>query len=157
MCIFSQNWDFTICIIKHMYIHIICCCLAISHVQIFCNTMDCRLFCPWDFPGKNTGVGCHFPLQGIFPTQGLNPGLLHWQVDSLPPSEGKVEVKVTQLCQTLCDSMDYTVHEILQARELEWVAIPFSRGSLQPRDRTQVFCIPGRFSTSWAWEDTHIY
>ena len=34
-------------------------------------------FCPWDFPGKNTGVGCYFLLQGIFPTQGLNPCLLH--------------------------------------------------------------------------------
>ena len=45
-------------------------------------------------------------------------------------------------------------HEIRQARELEWVAIPFSRGSLQPRYWTQVFCIAGRFSTSWAWEDT---
>ena len=48
-----------------------------------------RLFCPWDFPGKNTGTGCHFFLQGIFPTQGLNPSLLcplHWQVDSLPLS-----------------------------------------------------------------------
>ena len=33
------------------------------------------LLCPWDFPGKNTGVGCHFLLQKIFPTQGLNPGL----------------------------------------------------------------------------------
>ena len=37
-----------------------------------------RLLCPWNFLGKNTGVGCHFPLQGIFPTQGLNPSLLHW-------------------------------------------------------------------------------
>ena len=36
-----------------------------------------RLFHPWDFPGKNTGVGCHFLLQKIFPTQGLNPGLPH--------------------------------------------------------------------------------
>ena len=36
-----------------------------------------RLLCPWDFPGENTGVGCHFLLQGIFPTQGLNPHLLH--------------------------------------------------------------------------------
>ena len=35
------------------------------------------LLCPWDFPGKNTGVGCHFLLQGIFQTQGWNPGLLH--------------------------------------------------------------------------------
>ena len=36
-----------------------------------------RLLCPWDFPGKSTGVGCHFLLQGIFLTQGSNPGLLH--------------------------------------------------------------------------------
>ena len=36
-----------------------------------------RLLCPWDSPGKNTGMGCHFPLQGIFPTQGLNLGLWH--------------------------------------------------------------------------------
>jgi len=36
-----------------------------------------RLLCPWDSPGKNTGVGCHFLLQGMFPTQGSNPGLLH--------------------------------------------------------------------------------
>ena len=36
-----------------------------------------RLLCPWDFPGKNPGVICHFLLQGIFPTQGLNPSLLH--------------------------------------------------------------------------------
>ena len=43
-----------------------------------------RLLCPWDFPGKNTGVGCYFILQGIFPTQILNPLLLHWQEDSLP-------------------------------------------------------------------------
>ena len=36
-----------------------------------------QLLWPWDFPGKHTGVGCHFFLQGIFPTEGLNPGLLH--------------------------------------------------------------------------------
>ena len=48
----------------------------------------------------------------------------------------QVKVKVAQLCLTLCDPMDYTVHEILQARILEWVAFPFSRGSSQPRDRT---------------------
>ena len=59
------------------------------------------------------------------------------------------EVKVVQLCLTLCDPMDYTVHGILQARILEWVAFPFSRGSFQPRDQTQVSCIAGRFFTSW--------
>ena len=42
--------------------------------------------------------------------------------------------KVAQLCPTLCDSMDYAVHGILQARILEWVAVPFSRGSSKPRD-----------------------
>ena len=42
-----------------------------------------RLLCPWDFPGKNTGVGCHFLLQGFFPTWRLNPHLLYWQADSL--------------------------------------------------------------------------
>ena len=46
----------------------------------------------------------------------------------------KVNVKVTQLCPTLCDPMGYTVNGILQARTLEWVALPFSRGSSQPRD-----------------------
>ena len=49
-----------------------------------------------------------------------------------------MKVKVAQLCLTLCDPMDYTVHGILQARILEWVTVPFSRGSFQPRDRTQV-------------------
>ena len=43
-----------------------------------CDTMDGgAYFCLWDFPDKNTGVGCHFFLQEIFPTQGLNPGLPH--------------------------------------------------------------------------------
>ena len=48
-----------------------------------------RLLSPWNFPGKNTGVGCHFLLQGIFLTQGLNSSflhLLHWQIGSLPLS-----------------------------------------------------------------------
>ena len=60
----------------------------------------------------------------------------------------KVKVKVVQLCPTLYDPMDYIVHGILQARILEWVAFPFSRGSSQPRDRIQVFCIAGRFFTN---------
>ena len=57
-----------------------------------------------------------------------------------------VKVLAAQLCLTLCDPMDYTlpgsfVHGILQATILRWVAIPFSRGSSQPRDRTWVSCI----------------
>ena len=45
-----------------------------------------RLLCPWDFPGKNTEVGCHFLLQGTSLTQGLSLCLLYWQVDSFPLS-----------------------------------------------------------------------
>ena len=60
----------------------------------------------------------------------------------------KVKVKVAQSCPTLCDPMDYIVHGILQARILEWVAFPFSRGSSQPRDQTHVSRIAGGFSTS---------
>ena len=52
------------------------------------------------------------------------------------------------VCPTLCDPMDYTIHGILQARILEWVAIPFSKGFSQPRDQTQVSRIAGRFFTN---------
>ena len=62
--------------------------------------------------------------------------------------EGLSEVKVTQSCLTLCEPMDYTVHGILQARIHEWVAFPFSRGSSQSRDQTQVCHIAGSFFTS---------
>ena len=53
---------------------------SISHVQLFAIPwiVACtRLLRPWDFLGKSTGVGCHFPLQGIFLNQGSNPGLSH--------------------------------------------------------------------------------
>ena len=62
----------------------------------------------------------------------------------------KWKVKFAQSCPILCDPVDYTVHGILQARILEWVAFPFSRGSSQPRDRTQVSHITSGFFTSWA-------
>ena len=63
--------------------------------------------------------------------------------------------EVAQPCLTLCGPMDCSppgssVHGIFQARILEWVAISFSRGSSQPRDRTQVSCIAGGFFTIWA-------
>ena len=67
------------------------------------------------------------------------------------------KVKVAQSCPTLCGPVDYTVHGILQARILKWVAFPFSRGSSQPRDRTQVSCIAGRFFTSWATREEQEY
>ena len=53
--------------------------------------------------------------------------------------------------------MDYAVHGILQARILEWVAIPFSRGSSQPRDQTQVSRTAGKFFTSWATREAREY
>ena len=68
-----------------------------------------------------------------------------------------VKVKVAQSCPTLSDPMDYTVHGILQAIILEWVAVPFFRGSSQPRDQTQVSCIAGRFFTSWATREAQEY
>ena len=68
----------------------------------------------------------------------------------------KVKVKITQLYLTLCNPMDYTVHGILQARILEWLAFHFSRGSSKPRDQTQVSCIAGGLFTSWATREAHI-
>ena len=69
---------------------------------------------------------------------------------------------ITQSCPTLCDPIDCSspeasVHGILQARTLEWVAIPFSRESSQPRGQTQISCIAGGFFTIWATREAHIY
>ena len=72
-------------------------------------------------------------------------------------------VLVAQLCLTLCNPMDcsppgFSVYGIVQARILEWIAIPFSRGTSQPRDRTLVSCIVGRFFTVWATgKSTYLY
>ena len=64
------------------------------------------------------------------------------------PRQEYWEVKLAQLYSTLCDPVDYIVHGILPVRILEWVAVPFSRGSFQPRERTQVSRIAGGFFTS---------
>ena len=66
------------------------------------------------------------------------------------------EVKVTKSCLTLCDPTDFTVHRILQARILEWIAIPFTRGSFQPRDRTQVSSTAGRYFTRGAIREAQV-
>ena len=73
----------------------------------------------------------------------------HWKV--------KVKVAQSQSHPTLCNPIDYTVHGILQARILEWVAFPFSRGSSQPRDWIQVSRIAGGFFTSWATREAQEY
>ena len=65
-------------------------------------------------------------------------------------------LKVAQSCLTLCNLMECIVHGILQARILEWIAIPFSKGSSQPRDRTQVSHIADGFFTSRATREARI-
>ena len=87
-------------------------------MRLFYDPRPTRLFRPWDFPGNNTGVGCHFLLQWIFLTQGLNLcllRLLHWQAHSLPLSllgdvqnSGSVSSvsSVAQSCPALCDPMN---------------------------------------------------
>ena len=69
----------------------------------------------------------------------------------------RLKVKVTQLCRLFSTPMDYKVHGILQARKLEWVAVPFSRGSSQPRDWTQGSHIASGFFTSWATREVQEY
>ena len=84
------------------------------------------LYSLWNSPGQNTGVGSLSLLQGIFPTQGSNPGLLH------------------------CRQIHYQLSHSGSPRILEWVAYPFSRGSSRPRNRTWASCIAGRFFTNLA-------
>ena len=98
-----------------------------------CDPLDCSppgSSVHGDSPGKNTGVGCHALLQGIFPTQGSNPGLPH--------------------CRWSLSCLSYQG----SPRILEWVAYPFSKGSSQPRNQTWISCIAGRFFTVWATRET---
>ena len=84
------------------------------------------LYSPWTSPGQNTGVGSLSLLQGIFPTQGWNPGL---------PS---------------CRWILYQLSHKGSPGILEWIAYPFSRGSSQPRNQTGVSCMAGRSFPSLA-------
>ena len=84
------------------------------------------LYSLWNSLGQNTGVCILSLLQGIFPTQGLNPGLLHYE----------------QILYQLSHKGSPSI--------LKWAAYPFSRGSSPPRYWTWVSCIAGRFFTNWA-------
>ena len=97
-----------------------------SHSVVSDSLRPRGLCSPWHSPGQNTGVSSLFLLQGIFPTQGLNPGLLH------------------------CRQILYQVSHKESPRILEWVAYPFSSWSSRPRNWTRVSCIAGRFFTNWA-------
>ena len=79
--------------------------------------------CPWDFPGKNTGVSCHFQgIWEIFPTQGLNLCLLHWQADSLPLShQGSPDLT---FCQHKLQIIFYVLHTF--SSQLQWLDIAIS-------------------------------
>ena len=73
--------------VKRRHIHVcVLACSVVSDSLVTPWIVAHQHLCPWDFPGKNIGVGFHFPLQGIFLTQGSNPRLLHGQVCSLPLS-----------------------------------------------------------------------
>ena len=111
---------------------------SLSRARLFATPwiVCTKLLRPWDFQGKSTRVGCHFLLQGIFPTQGLNPGLSHCR-QTLYHLSHQGSPKMSCCCQdasvvsTLCDPMDcslpgFSICGILQARTLEWVSISFS-------------------------------
>ena len=87
-------------------------CAVLSLLAVPCNPMDCSppiSSVHGDYPGKNTGAGCHALLQGIFPTQGLNPGIPH------------------------CKLILYCLSHQGSARILEYVAYPFCRGTSLPK------------------------
>ena len=86
-----------------------------------------------NFSGQNTGMGSLSLLQGIFPTQGSNPG---------PPN-----------CKWILYQLSYKG----SPRILGWVAYPFPRESSQPRNQTRVSCIEGRFFTNWAIREAHTW
>ena len=114
---------------KHWSYYSYVLCLVAQSCPSPCKGMNCRpsgSSVHGDSPGKHTGEGCHALLQGVFPTQGLNLGLLHCR-------------------QILC-----CLSHQGSPRILEWVANPFSRGSFQSRNQTRVSCIAVEFSTHWA-------
>ena len=112
---------------------------------------SCQVLLPMGFSRQEYWGGLSVPSPGNLPDSEIEPRSPALQTDSLP-NELWRKVKVAQSRLTLWDPRDYTVHGIIQARilALPWVAFPFSRGSSQPRDQTQVSWIADGFFTSWA-------
>ena len=108
----------------------------------------------WDWSELPFPAPANLPDWGIQPTSRI-PALAGNSLPAEPLGKPKVKVKVTQLCPTLWNPIDYTFHGILQARILEWVAFPFFRGSSQPRNQTQGSCIIGGSFTSGATRGAH--
>ena len=139
-----------------MYIYVCICTFISIAMSVLCSvTQSCPIFwTPWTLahqapfrpfdtgqsipgkhscPGKNTEMRCHALLQGIFPTQGSNPGLPH--------------------CRQILHQMSHQG----SPRILEWVAYPFSSRSSQPTNQTGVSCIAGGFFTNLAIKEAHRY
>ena len=138
--------------------------LMLSRVLLFANlwTVARQAPLPMEFSKQECWSGGPFPTTGDLPHPGIKTKSL------VPPALAvrfftTVCMLIAQSYPTLCDPMDCSllgssVHGILQARILEWVGIPFSWGSSQPRDWNQVSCIEGRFFTVWAtWETQHFW
>ena len=88
---------------------------SVASYSVTCNSFwphglqPARLLCPWDFPGRDTGVCYHFLLQGIFLTQGSNRCLLHWQADSLPLNHLGSPHTVVVKCVCVCVYIIYII------------------------------------------------
>ena len=112
---------------------LLCVCLVTQSCPTLCMNWSLSGFSVHgDSPSKSTGVECHALLQGIFPTQGLNPG---------PHCRG--------IFYWLCHQGRWKI--------LEWVGYPFYWGTSPPRNQTRVSCIAGSFFTSWATREAHFY
>ena len=96
------------------------------------NSLQHELYSPWNSLDRNIRISILSLLQGIFPTQGLNPGLLH------------------------CRWILYQLSHKGSPRILEWVAYPFASIFSQPRNQTGVSCIAGRFFTNWAIREAQL-
>ena len=124
----------------------------LSRVQLFAPPWTVAYQAPpfMGFSRQECWCGLPFPSPGNLLNPGIETGSPTLQADALPSEPPKY--MCVQSCWTLWDNMDFSppdssVYGIFQARILEGVAILFSRGSSQPRDRTQVSCIAGRFFT----------
>ena len=107
-----------------------------TDLRLFCNTQDQKTIKQHllEFSGKMLGTTSHSKSPLFFKAMAFTFRFAALHQTFLK----EMKVKVTQSCPTLCHPMDCIVYGILQARILEWVAFPFSRGSSQPRDQTQV-------------------
>ena len=117
-----------------------------------------RLFCPWNFPNKNIGVGCHFLMQGIFPTQGQNLCLLHWRAESLPLSHREASIvqqeisKVAEKRVALRDRAEIKYFHFLQSKtfksQIKWIHIEGRRMEGKNRKNTDTFNISINYLTT---------